>query len=293
VVLIVFNRPATTRRVFDAIRLARPGVLLVVADGQRPCHPDDTEKCAAVRAIVENIDWPCEVERNYAETNMGCACRVASGINWVFERVEEAIILEDDCVPHPSFFGFCEVLLDRYRHDTRIMHIGGANFQNGNRRGPYSYFFSRYAHVWGWATWPRLKAKDDLSNLFDTEDELHYWTNIYDEMTGDSPIDTWDYSWSYACRLNGVSICPNVNLIGNIGFGPEATHTKAPNCAPAMAVFDIGQITHPPWVIRNVEADKYTFYNHYGGHVIRNKCRFRNRLRTLARQALRRFEMRR
>ena len=155
VAFLIFNRPDTTARVFEAIRQAKPPKLLVVADGPRPDRPDDVEKCKAARAIIDRVDWACEVLTNYSDLNLGCGKRPATGITWVFEQVEEAIIFEDDCLPHPSFFRFCEELLNYYRHDERIMVISGNNFQFGRNRTDDSYYFSRYNHIWGWASWRR------------------------------------------------------------------------------------------------------------------------------------------
>lgn len=147
VAFLVFNRPDTTIRVFEEIRRARPPKLLVVADGARADRPGEAEKCAQVRAIVEQVDWECGVLKNYADDNMGCKRRISSGLDWVFANVEEAIILEDDCLPHPSFFRFCEELLRRYRDDERVMMISGDNFQFGKKRTDYSYYFSKYPHI--------------------------------------------------------------------------------------------------------------------------------------------------
>lgn len=152
VAFLIFNRPDTTRRVFAEIAKARPPKLLVVADGPRADHPDDVEKCAAVRAIIDGIDWDCKVLTNYSDINLGCKRRVSSGLDWVFDTVEEAIILEDDCLPHPAFFRFCEEMLNKYRDDKRIAMISGDNFQFGRKRTEYSYYFSRYPHIWGWAS---------------------------------------------------------------------------------------------------------------------------------------------
>jgi hypothetical protein len=155
IAFFIFNRPDTTARVFEAIRQAQPSKLLVVADGPRSTRPGEAEKCAATRAIIDQVDWECEVLTNYSDVNLGCRHRVSSGLDWVFEQVEEAIILEDDCLPHPTFFRFCEELLEWYRHDHRIVAISGDNFQNGHQSGEFSYYFSRYVHIWGWATWRR------------------------------------------------------------------------------------------------------------------------------------------
>ncbi len=153
VAFIIFKRHDLTERVFQAIREAKPKKLLVIADGPR--FPEEAAKCQKTRDIIQQVDWDCEVLKNYSEVNLGCRQRISSGLDWVFSQVEEAIILEDDCVPAPSFFSFCQTLLDYYRDDNRIMVISGDNFQDGQSRTDYSYYFSRYNHCWGWATWHR------------------------------------------------------------------------------------------------------------------------------------------
>ena len=145
IVFIVFNRPRHTRKSFEAIRFQRPKQLFIVADGPRKAHPTDDENCLQVREIVAKIDWPCDVHRNYVEQNLGCKQRVNSGLDWVFTLVERAIILEDDCLPNPDFFSFCETLLERYQDNEQIMTITGNNFQNGHQRGDADYYFSKYA----------------------------------------------------------------------------------------------------------------------------------------------------
>lgn len=163
VVFFIFDRPDTTARVFAEIARGKPPKLLLVADGPRPDHPGEAEKCAAARAVVEQVDWPCEALTDYAETNLGCRRRVSSGLDWVFATVEEAIILEDNCLPHPTFFRFCEELLERYRDDERVMRISGGNHKFGRKIGTDSYYFTRYAHVWGWASWRRAWRYYDVN----------------------------------------------------------------------------------------------------------------------------------
>lgn len=152
VAFIIFNRPDTTEKVFAEIAKAKPPKLLVIGDGPRVSRQGEAEKVAAARSIIQCVDWDCEVQTNFSDVNLGCKRRVSSGIDWVFEQVEEAIILEDDCLPDPTFFRFCEELLARYRHDQRIGMISGDNFQFGSRRNDDSYYFSKYVHIWGWAT---------------------------------------------------------------------------------------------------------------------------------------------
>lgn len=274
IIFIIFNRPDTTRRVFETIRAARPERLLVVADGPRADREGEPERCAAARAITEEIDWPCEVERNYSETNLGCRMRVATGITWAFEQVEEAIVLEDDTVPHPSFFRYCTELLEYYRDDERVMVISGDNFQDGQWRGDGSYYFSKYGHIWGWATWRRAWSHYDVEmrawptfrmtktfrDYCGTEKERQFWTRILDQAyTGE--IDTWDYALTLARMVeNGVGILPNINLVSNIGFGPEATHTtNSIDNRSNMAVSDIVKLHHPSMTSVDTKADLYTF----------------------------------
>ena len=162
VAFLIFNRPELTRKVFASIAQARPSKLLVVADGPREDVSDDEENCSEARATIDRIDWDCEVLTNYSSVNMGCRARISTGLEWVFKNVEEAIILEDDCIPHPTFFRFCKELLARYRDDQRVMMISGNNFQMGRKWTPCSYYFSRFFHCWGWATWRRAWKHYDI-----------------------------------------------------------------------------------------------------------------------------------
>jgi hypothetical protein len=153
VAFFIFNRPDTTEQVFSEIVRVKPHKLLVIADGPRSERQGEAEKCSQARSIIDRVNWDCEILTNFSEINLGCKVRVSSGIDWVFEHVEEAIILEDDCLPDPTFFRYCQVMLDHYRNDQRIGMISGDNFQNGIKRNMDSYYFSRYVHIWGWATW--------------------------------------------------------------------------------------------------------------------------------------------
>jgi FkbM family methyltransferase len=273
VALFMFRRPDTTVRVLDAIRLARPPLLLVVADGPRPDRPDDASACAATRALIDGIDWPCEVRREFAIQNMGCRRRVASGLGWVFGQVPEAIILEDDCVPGQSFFPFCDELLERYRDDHRIAQISGANNQKGRRRGRHSYFFSRYNNVWGWASWrrvfdlydvdmrrwPELRDSHWLAGVLDDRKLVHFWTQQF-QAVYEGRIDTWDYQWIYSTWLHAmVSLVPNRNLVRNIGFGPGASHTPVedPFANDQLEPMEF-PLDHPATVARDPRADRFT-----------------------------------
>lgn len=292
VIFMIFNRPELTKKVFKAIRQAQPQKLFVVADGAR--FPEEEEKCQQTRSIINNIDWDCEVLTNFSEKNLGCKNRVASGLDWAFSQVEEAIILEDDCLPAPSFFNFCQTLLEKYRDDERVMHIGGTNLQLGQSRTQYSYYFSKYTHIWGWATWRRAWRHYDVEiktwseykklgvfdSLFGDYYEQNYWTNIFEEVF-DGAINTWDYQWLYTCwSQNGLSIIPDCNMISNLGFGIDATHTFSKNDSKAkLPVFDIWDIQHPPFIVHNYQADLYTFDCAFNGNTIKNNYRDRTIIR--------------
>lgn len=274
VVFIIFNRPETTIQVFEAIRQARPRQLLVIADAPRANRPDDIEKCAATRAIIEKVDWECEVLTNFSETNMGAGKRPATGLDWVFSIVEDAIILEDDCLPHPSFFPFCEELLERYRHDERIMCVSGQNVQFGQSRTEYSYYFSRYNHGWGWATWrrawqhfdfemklwPYAKEHNLLAGMLDTPQAMKSWSRTF-QMTYEGKLPAWDYQFTFACWLqNALSILSDVNLISNIGHGMGGTNTTDPNSPYSSMPTQAMEfpLKHPPYMVRNKAADDFT-----------------------------------
>jgi hypothetical protein len=279
VAFLIFNRPNTTEKVFEAIRQGKPPKLLVVADGPRQDRPEDVEKCKAARAIIQRVDWDCEVLTNYSDINLGCRNRVSSGLNWVFDTVEDAIILEDDCVPDPTFFRFCEELLEYYRHDQRIMVISGNNFQFGKKRTDYSYYFSVYPHCWGWATWrrawrfydetmklwPEIQYSRFLEYIFRDYQEAKYRYKIF-QNTYEDKINSWAYRWAFSCFIqSGLTILPNHNLIDNIGFGAEATHTiTGKNCLVNYQKEDMSfPLQHPPFVIRHLDADTFTWENLY------------------------------
>ncbi len=285
VVLILFRRPEQTRAVFERIREAQPPKLFAVADGPR--NADEEALCAQTREVVESIDWDCEVFRNYADENMGLRRRVSSGLDWVFDQVEEAVVLEDDCLPHSSFFTYCDELLERYRDDERIWCIGGSNFQQGQWRGDGSYYFSNNNHYWGWATWRRAWRQYDhemtgwpafrdggyLAGLLDDPLEVKYWHDIFETLYTEGTPDSWGYIWTLTCWMNrGLTVLPNVNLVANTGFGSDSTHTKGSGgWIAARPAEDIGPLKHPSFVARDREADRYTFEHLLPGRRLRNE----------------------
>jgi predicted SAM-dependent methyltransferase len=274
VVLLVFNRPHEAKRVLAAIAQARPRLLFVVADGPRPERPEDPQAVAQTRSLIEGIDWPCEVRKNYAPTNLGLRSRVLTGLDWVFDQVEEAIILEDDCLPDPSFFPYCQELLARYRTDERIVSVRGTNLQIDCSKYRGSYSFLRQFVPWGWATWrrvwqgfdplmtswPEFLADGGLWSVTDSPEEEAYYGVVFDN-TYRRLANSWHYSFAFYCwTRNGLSITPHTNLISNIGFGNAAVHTTNPADALAnLPTQPIGVLQHPVHVVRNKAVDESLF----------------------------------
>lgn len=273
ILFIIFNRPDVTRTVFSRIREVKPRQLFVAADGPRAGNAYDEIKCEETRVIISEVDWDCEVKTLFRQENLGCGRGVSQAITWFFNEVEQGIVLEDDCLPDLTFFTYCEALLEHYKNTPEVMHIGGVNFQQGLRRGDASYYFSAISHVWGWAGWRRAwqKYNFDVEGLdaFISENKVvrytdnpvvaRHWLKIFREMESHL-VDTWDYQWTYTVMNNGgVSIIPNVNLVSNIGFGGDATHTTetvsqyANNPVQAMPF----PLKHPKEIRINRAADLY------------------------------------
>ena len=277
VLLLAFNRPDTTARVFEALRPVRPSQIFFAVDGPRPEKAADAERVAKVRELASTVDWHSDVRTLFRPRNLGCKNAVSQAISWFFKHVEEGIVMEDDCVPHPSFFRFAGELLERYRHDERVMMISADNFQQGRPRTQYSYYFSRYLHIWGWACWRRAWSKYDhemaqwpelrdsgwLMDLLGDRSAARYWTQIFDETHGERNM-SWGYRWMFSAWRNaGLSVNPCVNLVSNIGFGDSATHAMEQN--HPLASLPVHQIEfplrHPPDVIRDQEADLHSQRN--------------------------------
>jgi len=272
VAFLVFNRPDTTRRVFEEIRRARPPKLLVVADGPRADRPGEVNKCQAVRAIIDTVDWPCEVLKNYSDVNLGCKVRLTSGLDWVFDQTEEAIILEDDCLPEPSFFEFCELMLERYRSSNQIMLIAGTNFLLEKNDVIDSYYFSNLVSIWGWATWGRAWKLRSLE--FTSIDESviktrfnnkrfssNFCNVLRNTLTG--KVDTWDVQWCYTVIVNnGLCVTPIRNQIKNIGF--IGTHTDimtSPFHNMATQPINLTYLKHPTSINVNYRLDQIAIDN--------------------------------
>ncbi len=248
ILFLVFNRPATTRVAFESIRSMRPATLYVAADGPRPEVEGEADKCAEARRITTAVDWPCQVHTLFRDRNFGIGKGVAAAITWFFKNVPEGIVLEDDCVPSASFYRFCEELLSYHRDDQVVMHISGNNFQYGRRRGEASYYYSQYTHCWGWASWRRAWQHFDLSLL----------------AAASRPY-VWDGEWLLAVRSQkGVAVLPNVNLVRNIGFGPDATHTTTLERYALLPAEEMEfPLRHPKQIMVDRRADALTYYANF------------------------------
>lgn len=274
ILFLIFNRPDTSERVFDAIRKAKPTRLYVAADGPRGGNENDLLNCPKTRAVI-NVDWDCEVKLLFREENLGCKQAVSQAITWFFEHEEQGIILEDDCLPHPSFFPYCETLLEYYKDEEKVMLISGDNFQNGKVRGDASYYFSQYTHIWGWASWrrawkhydvnmdsyPRFIEENRISSVFPSQGAQKYWLKKL-EKTYQKGVNTWDYQWMYAIwNQGGLTVLPNKNLISNIGFLTGGTHTNVMDKDMAeLPVFEMGfPLIHAKEIQPNMPADEYTY----------------------------------
>lgn len=276
ILFLIFNREDTTRQVFEAIRQQKPKYLYVAADGPRKNKEDEVEKCQKSRNIIKLIDWDCELKTLFRNENLGCKKAVSSAIDWFFENVEQGIILEDDCLPDPTFFSYCEELLDKYKDDTRIGNISGSCFFPEQITLGQSYDFSAISHIWGWATWKRVWKQFDIdfnyweknknskrgNDLFISNWEKVYFSSfISDSINNRDGKNVWDVQYSFSLRVqNLMSIYPSVNLVANIGLDSEgATHTKKNSNRLYRLSSPIKlPLKHPEYVLRNKCLDNYT-----------------------------------
>jgi hypothetical protein len=275
VLFLIYKRPEPTRRVFEAIRQARPPRLYLASDLPPPDRPGEIANAKALRTyVLEQVDWPCEVQTLFRETHLGCGAAVSGALDWFFEHEQEGIILEDDCLPDATFFPFAAELLYRYRDDERVMNIAGNHFNWRDRSCPHSYFFSRSHFSWGWASWrrawklydrnlglwPQLRDTDWLLTLGEGERAFQrYWTHKFDELHA-GQIDTWDYQWTFACwAQSGLTIVPSRNLVKHLGFGLDATHTRRRRLHLERMHLETMEwpLVHPPHMVRDCAADRW------------------------------------
>jgi hypothetical protein len=273
VLFVIFNRPDTTFKVFEQIKAAKPKRLYIAGDAPRENVLEDKLLCEQARSVVEHIDWECEVKTLFNKKNKGCKDGVSAAVDWFFDNEEEGIVLEDDCLPSNSFFKFCDTLLEKYRDDTRIRHITGCNLQNGKKWGNASYYFANRTHVWGWASWRRVwkdydknlnnysekEVKDQIGNIYNDSLMVKCWVEVFNRMkTGET--NSWAYALDFVNFFNnGLTIIPNENLISNIGWGSNATHTLADdNIFANVPLSEIDEITHPVFILPEKNADYFT-----------------------------------
>lgn len=238
ILFLIFNRPEPTAKVFAEIRKAQPRRLFIAADGPRKSQPNDKALCDEARDIAQMVDWDCEVKTLFREENLGCKKAVSGAIDWFFEQAEEGIILEDDCLPDPSFFEYASEMLVRYRDEKSVMLVSGSNLA-GSWKAETSYIYSKFANIWGWATWkrawahyertmsawddPRVRAKIRARLRDEEQWKAKKWTY---ESVKSGKKDSWAYIWEYTVlKDGGASIVPRDNLIENVGFSRDATHT--------------------------------------------------------------------
>lgn len=277
ILFITFNRPETTIRVFQSIRLCKPNRLYIASDGPRTNREGEAETIKALRdQVMQAIDWDCEIQTLFRDKNLGCKYGVSGAISWFFENEEKGIILEDDCMPSNSFFRFCEELLEKYSGDERVGQISGFNHGFYQADLKYDYFFTRYPSIWGWATWSNrwknysndLKYFDEFNKYRQLElifsgKEIQQKMRLLLKARKDE-IDTWDYPWSFTLyKNNQLSVIPRENLVINLGFGRDATHTSGYNPFSKTVIHEInGIIKHPPYIVQLIDYDRNIFKNY-------------------------------
>lgn len=278
ILFLIFNRLDSTKLVFAEIKKQQPQQLFIAADGARKHIIGEDEECKRIRKwVIDNIDWKCKVTTRFQTENQGCGKHVSGAISWFFEHVEQGIILEDDCIAHNDFFKYCNELLNKYKDNPNIYMIGGNNF-NPRYSNQNSYYFSVIGHIWGWATWRRAWKQYDFTlqsisehqfiqqanKYFSNRQMADFWVHIF-KMMKYNPIDTWDYQWTIAQINNkAFAITPVVNLVSNIGFDNNATHTTGYiQGISNLPVCNILPLTHPSSIKRDKNADLYTFYKNF------------------------------
>lgn len=269
ILFLIFNRFDTSTLVFEKIRQAKPYRLYIASDGPRNEICEEALIVDKIRSyILNSIDWDCKVFTLFRDKNLGCKYAVSSAIDWFFDNEEQGIILEDDCVPDVSFFEFCDQLLEKYKNFENIMQINAYN--PVKIKTDYSYVFSKYGTIWGWASWKRawkqydveMKAWQNVKNnpifnyFYQNEQEKKWRMEVFDKITNNQ-INTWDYQWAFAKLYHkGISIFPNCNLIENIGFDHFATHTKKkPKRLPGIGKIEF-PLKHPEQISINLDYDK-------------------------------------
>jgi len=287
VLFIIFNRPDTTKKVFEQIAKIKPRYLYIAADGPRKNYDSDRLLCDETRKIVEKVNWDCQLRTRFLEQNLGCGRAVSSALSWFFSNEEEGIILEDDCFPDLSFFSYCRELLLKYRNDNRVFHIGGNSCQDNTSQSQTSYYFTNYPHIWGWASWRRawkyydfeMESLNDaiengkLEHVFHSKRERRLNLKLFEKMRNQG-INTWDYQWAYSIwKEGGMAITPWTNMVQNIGISSNSTHIFLKDKFRDNQI--VKTITFPlvhPLVEINRMADSITYANLYS-HSLKRALR--------------------
>jgi len=291
VLFLIFNRIETTRKVFERIREAEPQNLYIAADGPRESM-NEKNICESVRNwVINSVDWQCNVFTLFRDKNLGCGRAVSSSISWFFKNVEYGIILEDDCFPDITFFKFCDELLDRYKNTPEVCSISGTNLLGSADRLEQSYFFSAYGGIWGWATWRRVWEGYDYNALIWSDKKFQLslrkrftrkqYKYIKLMLGRFSNIDTWDFQWWIRkLSLNAFDIIPKNNLVKNLGFNSNSTHTKAID--PKMKNINLGvanfPLIHPKDISHDIYHDKIISDNFYSMPTVRGRKRWITRV---------------
>jgi hypothetical protein len=279
VLLILFNRPETTKKVFEAIRKAKPKKLYVSGDGPRQGNKSDVVNCEKARMITKQIDWDCDVKYRFLDENLGCGWGPASAISWAFETEDSLIILEDDCVPSQPFFPYCNYLLNKFKDNERIWLISGRSHHSDSKYfKKYDYIYTRYGHSWGWATWKRCWNHFDMEmsefpeflkegggkNVFFTKKEGRLYNRKYNKLFSDKELFThvWDYQFGFSLILNNAfCIVPRKNLIENVGW--NGTHNRYKTISHTLQAYtEFELINEPKFVVLNREYELFHFKRH-------------------------------
>jgi hypothetical protein len=292
ILLVSFNRPDLSQRVFGRIRAYRPERLYLAVDGARDpaAHPRDAAATERCRALADQVDWPCEIFTRFSPVNQGCGRGVSNAITWMLGQESHGIILEDDCVPEPTFFDYCAELLERYKDHPEVMHISGNNFAGKGTAeacAPFSYAFTRYADLWGWGTWarawkhfryeippPEEVPKSDF--IMEGVDRYRQYAQRDRVLSTRQKTSMWGYQWQYAVlKIRGLCAAPAVNQISNTGFGEEATHTiggGSLHAANAPTVPLNFPLSHPPSITVSPAYNRI-----YADNVLGSTARYRKR----------------
>ena len=278
IVLICFNRPNETKKVLNKIKSIRPQKLFIIMDGPRKNNVKDKINCKKVEKIVSNLQLSCKILKNFSNKNLGLKKRIKTGLNWVFTKTDKAIILEDDCLPRKDFFYFCDNLLEYYKYSKKVRFITGNNFQNKNYKFVNSYYFSKYSHIWGWATWRdswKLYKDNDLTwekylNSKKFEEicpkiiERRYWRSMFQKVRK-GKLKSWSLYFLFSLwKAKGLTATPKFNLVRNLGFNKKGTNTKNMDIFLNNKYLKLGKdLNHPNEILQNISADNYVFNNVY------------------------------